>query len=119
MTVHGAGPAVPFGEPVTRDIVLRRDGTSVTLAQAPGLPQLVYRSFAEAVQVANAFAAAHDVDVWCADGRRWSLVATHRSRGAAAAAPPAVTPAVTPTSPDDLRFAPASAAAIASLLPRL
>lgn len=90
MTTHGTGPVIPTAGPIASDIVLGRDGTSVTLAQAPGLPQIVFRSFSEAVRCASAFAAAHDVDVWCAVGRRhWSLVATYRPRGAVARLDPA------------------------------
>lgn len=83
MTVHRAELDPAADGPIVRDIVVRREGTTVTLAQAPGLPQLVFRTLPEAVRVASAFAAAHGVDVWCAVGARWSLVATHRLHGEA------------------------------------
>lgn len=83
MTVHRTefDPAA-YG-PVVRDIVVRREGTSVTLAQAPGLPQLAFRTFPEAERVARGFAAAHGVDVWSAVGTQWILVAVHRLHGEA------------------------------------
>lgn len=64
--------------PVAKDVVLRRDGAGVSLAQVPGLPQMQCQTFAAAVRLATAFAAVHSVDVWCAVGRHWSLVATYR-----------------------------------------